>query len=174
MEETRKYKSNVGLILLFLVGILAITGDLVSYFFFHSRLWYLELLFLIIILLSGQLVYLDGKKIDAGSAYPHQRTFRARTWTPSSWSVLVIVIWIILFPYYIHKREDIYWQNIKVDYGDGKIMEREIEIKVKKKPRVDKSKYSKNVAFCPNCNSPYPIRMLEKSKYCGVCGRLLK
>lgn len=174
MERSRDYKRNVYLIMLLIIGAIALIMDVISYVFFDSRVWFLELILLIIILLSAQLVYLDARKIEAGKAYPHQRTLRALTWTPISWGVLVLLLWIILFPYYLHKREDIFWQNISVRYDTLKTIEREIKIHVKKEAEPDKSKYSENVRFCPRCNSPYPIRMLERSKYCGVCGGLLQ
>ncbi len=174
MERSRDYKTNYYLIMLLVIGGIVLIMDIVSYVTMDQRIWYSELIFLIIILLSAQLVYLDARKIEAGKAYPHQRTFRALTWTPVSWGILVLFIWIILFPYYLHKREDIFWQNISVRYDTLKTIEREIKIIQQKQPEPDKSKYSENVRFCPHCNSPYPISMLEHSKYCGVCGGLLK
>ncbi|UCG69114.1 MAG: hypothetical protein JSV09_15235 [Thermoplasmata archaeon] len=174
MENGRKYKSNIYLIALISIGTAAVVIEIVSYLFFDLRLWYFDLALFIVILLSAQSVYLDARKIDAGKAYPEQKTFRAMTWTPTSWGVLVLVIWIIMFPLYLYKREEIFWQNITVEYSTLKTIEREIKPQKRSEPSSDPSKYSKNVRFCPRCHTPYSIRQLNRTKHCNMCGELLK
>ncbi|UCF07865.1 MAG: hypothetical protein JSW28_09530 [Thermoplasmata archaeon] len=119
-------------------------------------------------------MYLDASKIDAGKAYPEQKTFRSLTWTPVSWAVLVFVLWIIFFPKYLSRRGEIFWQNISVEYKTLKAIEREIKPQKEVQPTPESSKYSDNVRFCPRCNTPYPITMLKHSKHCIVCGEMLE
>jgi hypothetical protein len=188
METTRKYKRNPGLIALGAVGGLCAVIWVVSNFVFTIEILSFELagqevkfivlLYFIIMLLSGQLVYSDAAKIDAGEAAPEQKTFRSLTWSPASWGVLVFFLWIIMFPYYLYKREEIYWQNITVEYSALKTIEREITTHTKTsnphpQPKPPKKEYSENVGTCPTCDTPYPIRMLERSKICNRCGKLL-
>ena len=176
MQNSREYKSNPFLITLLIIGSLAVVIEVLSYIFYSSRILYLELLILIIIILSAPLVYRDAKKIDAGEAYSEQRTFRSLTWTPVSWGILVFIIWIIFFPVYLYKREEIYWRNISIEYHTLKTMERDITVQTQKQPPPShrKAEYSEKVATCPRCDTPYPIRMLERSKHCSRCGELLK
>jgi len=176
MQSSREYKSNPYLITLLIIGSFAVFIEVFSYIFYSSRILYLELLILIIIILSAPLVYRDAKKIDAGEAYSEQRTFRSLTWTPVSWGILVFIIWIIFFPVYLYKREEIYWRNISIEYHTLKTMERDITIQKQKQPPPSPSKaeYSENVGICPRCGTPYPLRMLERSKHCSRCGELLK
>jgi hypothetical protein len=176
MQSSREYKSNPYLITLLIIGSFAVIIEIFSYIFYGSWNLFIDLLILIIILLSTPLVYKDAKKIDAGEAYSEQRTFRALTWTPMSWGILVFIIWIIFFPIYLFKREEIYWRNISIEYHTLKTMERDITIQKQKQPPPSpgKAEYSENVGTCPRCDTPYPIRMLERSKHCGRCGELLK
>ncbi|UCE36460.1 MAG: hypothetical protein JSW00_13185 [Thermoplasmata archaeon] len=185
MEHGRKYKSNPYLITLLIMGTIIVIIEVVSFAMHRYRIWYFDLyginfyyyefLFFIILLISAQLTYLDAKKIEAGKAFPEQKTFRSMTWTPLSWGVLVFFFWILLFPAYLYMREDIYWRNISVEYDMLKTMEREITHQTQKQPPPSpkKAEYSKNVGTCPRCDTPYPIRMLERSKYCPRCGELL-
>jgi hypothetical protein len=177
MQNSREYKSNPFLITLLIIGSLAVVIEVLSYIFYSSRILFLELLFLIIIILSAPLVYKDAKKIDAGEAYPEQRTLRAMTWTPISWGILVFIIWVIFFPVYLFKREEIYWRNISVEYRTLKTIERDITLQTQRQPpppAPNKTEYSENVGICPRCDTPYPLKMLERSKYCSRCGELLK
>ena len=188
MEDERKYKSNPYLITLLVIGTIIVLIWVVSYAIYRKRSWdfellgihfyyyYFEILFLIIALLSGQTTYLDAKKIEAGRTAPHQKTFRAMTWTPLSWGVLAIVLWIFVFPAYLYMRSDIFWQNISVEYKTLKTIERDVTIQIHEEPIPESEmvEYSENVGICPNCDSPYPLKMLEKSKYCPRCGGLIK
>jgi hypothetical protein len=187
MEQSRVYRSNPYLIALLAIGaldavfwvILYVANDKDRIWFLEindTKLWFLDLLFLVIILLSPQLVHNDASIMNAGEAYPQQKTFRAMTWSPASWGVLVFFLWIFVLPLYIYKREEIYWQNISADYSTLGAMKREIKTQTVKKaapPPEDKSEYSENVGFCSNCDTPYPLRMLERSKFCNRCGELL-
>lgn len=178
MENSRNYQSNYYLIALLIIGSFAAIIEVLSYIIYRARIWYLELLFIIIVFLSTQVVYKDAQKIDAGEAYPQQKTFRSLTWTPASWATLVFVIWIIFFPLYLFMREDIFWRNISVEYHTLKTIERDIKIQNHKpqelkQPSSNESKYEGNVRTCPSCGTPYPVRMLERSKYCNRCGGLL-
>lgn len=185
MVQSKNYTSNPALAgLLIIGGIVLIIGvlsyilelDILIYYVNGIRIRLLVLIFFIIVLMSGQLVYYDAKKIDAGYASPEQKTWRSMTWTPGSWGVLVFFLWIILFPVYLSKREEIYWQNITVGYSTLKAIERDINIQTLKQPPqpvAKKKKYSDNVGICPSCETPYPIRALERSKYCNRCGELL-
>ena len=177
MGNSREYESNFNLIALLVLGTATVIIEVLSYIIYNLRIWFIELGIFIIILLSAQFVYKDAKKIDAGDAYPEQRTLRALTWTPTSWGVLVFFLWLFLFPFYLHKREEIYWQNISVGYSTLKTIERDINIQIRKPPphsAAKKKKYSDNVGICPSCETPYPLRKLERSKYCNRCGELLK
>ncbi len=176
MQSSREYKSNPFLITLVIIGSFVVFIEILSRILYGSGSLYLELLILIIIILSAPLVYRDAKNIDAGEAYSEQRTFRSLTWTPLSWGILVFIIWIIFFPVYLYKREEIYWRNISIEYHTLKTMERDITIQKQKQPPPTPSKagYSEKVGICPRCDTPYPIRMLERSKHCSRCGELLK
>lgn len=182
MAKTREYKPNYILMMLAAVGgaifaigvVLHILDSRIWMTLFGTTLPILEFLFIIVISASAQLVYFDAKKIDAGKSYPHQRTFRAMTWTPGSWGVLVFLLWIVLFPKYLSMRETIFWQNISVEYKTLKAIEREIKDPQEIQVSNGEAKYSKNVRFCPRCNTPYPITMLKHSKHCIICGESLE
>jgi uncharacterized membrane protein YobD (UPF0266 family) len=186
MEDSRDYKSNPILIGLAVIGGLCILIWALSNFvldfefitlnFADIRIRFIGILFFIIVLLTAQFVYIDANNIDAGEASPEQKTFRAMTWSPTSWGVLVFFIWFIMFPLYLYKREEIFWQNISVEYSALKTIERDIKTVSHKKsnrPAPPKKEYSENIGICPTCDTPYPIRMLERSKFCSRCGGLL-
>ena len=186
METTRDYKSNPYLIALGAIGGLCaviwvvtnyvITIDILTIELAGQEIKIVVLLFFIVLLLSGQLVYLDASKIDAGEAASEQKTLRSLTWTPASWGVLVFFLWIIMFPYYLYKREEIFWQNISVEYSALKTIERDITTTTtnpQPQPEPPKKEYSENIGTCPRCDTPYPLRMLERSKICSRCGELL-
>jgi hypothetical protein len=186
MEDSRDYKSSPVLIGLGAFGGLCILFWVLSNFIFEMefldyyineiRIRIVVLLFLIVLLLSGQFVYMDASKINAGEAAPEQRTLRSLTWSPASWGVLVFFLWPIMYPYYLHKREEIFWQNISVEYSALKTIERDIKTTTTKQTiqqAPPKKKYSSNVGVCPTCDTPYPLRMLERSKFCNRCGELL-
>ena len=186
MEDSRDYKSNPILIGLAVIGGLCLLIwvlsnyvldiEIMSFYLGDIRIRFIAILFFIIDLISAQFVYFDANKIDAGEAYPEQRTLRAMTWSPSSWGVLVFFLWIIMFPLYLYKREEIFWQNISVEYSALKTIEREIKTvshKRSNQPAPPKKEYSENIGVCPTCDTPYPLRMLERSKFCSRCGGLL-
>lgn len=187
MEASREYKSNPYLIVLGAIGGLCavlwvlsrfvFTMDILSFELAGQEVKIIVLLYFIVMLLSGQLVYFDASKIDAGESAPEQRTLRALTWSPVSWGVLVFFLWIIMFPYYLYKREEIYWQNISVEYSQLKTIERDIKPQIHKAtppPDPEKKEYAEHIGTCPRCDTPYPIRMLERSKFCARCGERLK
>jgi hypothetical protein len=187
METSRDYKGNPSLIVLGAVGGLCAVLWVLSNYVFTIDILAIELggqeikivvfLFFMVMVASSMMVYMDASKIDAGESAPEQRTLRAMTWSPASWAVLVFFLWIIMFPYYLYKREEIYWQNISVEYSALKTIERDITTTAtanpQPKPAPPKKEYSENVGTCPTCDTPYPIRMLERSKICSRCGELL-
>jgi hypothetical protein len=186
METSRDYRGNPSLIVLGAIGGLCAVLWVLSNYVFTIDILAIELagqeikivvfLFFMVMVSSSMMVYMDAAKIDAGESAPEQRTLRAMTWSPASWAVLVFFLWIIMFPYYLYKREEIYWQNISVEYSALKTIEREITTTVtnpKPPPAPPKKEYSEKVGTCPTCDTPYPIRMLERSKICSRCGELL-
>ncbi len=187
METSRDYKSNPPLIALGAIGGLCAVLWVVSNYVFTIDFLAIELagqeikivvfLFFMVMVSSSMLVYKDASKIDAGESAPEQRTLRSLTWSPASWAVLVFFLWILMFPYYMYKREEIYWQNISVEYSALKTIERDITTTAtanpQTKPEPPKKEYSDNVGVCPRCDTPYPLRMLERSKICNRCGGLL-
>jgi len=183
METSRDYKSNPYLIGLGAIGGLCaiiwiisnnvFTIEILSFELAGQEIKIIVLLYFIVMLLSGQLVYMDASKINAGEAAPEQKTFRSLTWTPASWGVLVFFLWIIMFPYYLYKREEIYWQNISVEYSALKTIERDIKPQIHRStppPEPVKKEYGDHIGVCPTCDTPYPLRMLERSKFCNRCG----
>jgi hypothetical protein len=189
MENGRQYRSNPYLITLAAIGGLSALIEVLSYVLGWDilafplndmQISFFILLLIMVIIFSAGAVYGDARKIQAGEAFPHQKTLRALTWTPASWAVLCFVLWIFLFPYYLYKREDIFWQNIDVEYSTLKTIERDITSYTpqaqKAQPQQEpppKKEYGENIGVCPTCDTPYPIRMLERSKYCTRCGGLL-
>ena len=187
MENDRIYKSNPYLIGLLAIGGVCVIVWVLSKYVLNTQtltfdlnsleISFITLLFLVVILVSSQLVYIDALKINAGEAFPHQKTFRSKTWTPVSWAVLTLVFWIIFFPFYLFNREDIYWRNISVDYHTLKTIERDINLQVQRQPSQpspENKKYLEHVGICPRCETPYPLKRLERSKFCARCGELLK
>jgi hypothetical protein len=186
MEDSRDYKSNPILIGLAVIGGLCVLFwvlsnfvldiEILSFYLADIRIRFIGILLFMIILISAQFVYFDANKIDAGEASPEQRTLRAMTWSPASWGVLVFFLWFIMFPLYLYKREEIFWQNISVEYTALKTIERDIKTVSPKQtiPRAPpKKEYSDNIGVCPTCDTPYPLRMLKRSKFCSRCGGLL-
>ena len=179
MERSREYKPNYILIGLISVGAVIMAVRIIMFIFnnirfFDERVMLMEIAYIIIRGLSAGFVYMDAKKIEAGKAYPHQKTLKSLTWTPGSWSVLVLVLWTLYFPKYLSRRGEIFWQNISVEYKTLKAIEREIKPQKEVQPEPENSIYSENVRFCPRCNTPYPITMLKHSKHCMICGELLE
>lgn len=179
MERSRKYKPNYILIGLISVGAVLLVMRVFLYIFnnedlFNESVRPLELGYIIIRFLSAPMVYMDAKKIEAGKAYPEQKTLRSLTWTPGSWAALIFVAWLLFFPKYLSRRGEIFWQNISVEYKTLKAIEREIRPQKEVIPTPDTSRYSDNVRFCPRCNTPYPITMLKHSKHCIICGEVLE
>ena len=179
MERSREYKPNYVLIGLISVGAVLMVVRIIMYIFNNIRLldervMPLEIAYIIIRGLSSGFVWMDAKKIEAGKAYPHQKTLKSLTWTPGSWAVLVFVVWTLFFPKYLSRRGEIFWQNISVEYKTLKAIEREIKPQKEVPPEPEASKYSDNVRFCPRCNTPYPITMLKHGKHCMICGEQLE
>ena len=186
METSRKYKSNPSLIALGVIGGLCALIWIISRFVFTIEILSFEmagqevklivLLYFSVMIWSAGLVYMDAGKINAGEAAPEQKTFRAMTWSPASWGGLVFFLWILMFPYYMNKREEIYWQNISVEYSALKTIERDITPQIHRPtspPEPVKKEYADNIGTCPTCDTPYPLRMLERSKFCNRCGEKL-
>jgi hypothetical protein len=179
MDRSREYKPNYLLIGLAAIGAVLLVVRIIMFIFnnvqfFDERVMPMEISYVIVRVLSALFVYMDAKKIEAGKAFPHQKTLKSITWTPGSWAALVFVLWILYFPKYLSRRSEIFWQNISVEYKTLKAIEREIKPQKEVQPEPEDSQYSENVRFCPRCNTPYPITMLRHSKHCIICGELLE
>lgn len=173
-----EYKQNQLLIMLFILGISYIIFSIILEFLFSISLGYgiclINLVGYVIIILSAYFVYKDAQQINASREYPGQKLFAPMTWTPFSWGMLVLFFPILLFLLYLIKRQDIYWKNQPVQrYSmDRKRYMTRVEIQNKEPP--PQPKYGEKVRLCPNCDTPYSIRMLERSNECKVCGEPLK
>lgn len=62
----------------------------------------------IIILISAIWIYTDAKKYGLGPAPGEKQELgQIRTWTPGTWAILVIIFWIVFFPLYLWKKDDL-------------------------------------------------------------------
>jgi len=102
-KSQNPYSMNIILILLLGLGLLGV--------------FYPPFLVLIVII-SAIAVYYDAKAIGAGghsqngSMNNEESTFSTYTWSPLSWGLVVLLLWIIGLPLYLIKRRELFELNI--------------------------------------------------------------
>lgn len=57
------------------------------------------------------IIYTDAKKLRAGAGFQKQEFFKATTWHPSSWAILVFFFGIIMLIVYFICRKDVFMRN---------------------------------------------------------------
>ena len=77
---------------------------------FFVCLFIFPLFSLLLIVISWFLVYYDAKELNAGR-FENKKKVEIITYKPSSWLLLVVLFWIIFFPYYMYKRRTIWELN---------------------------------------------------------------
>jgi hypothetical protein len=177
MNES-SYKRNQLLIILFVIGIFYGIISVFLNILFYALLGYgiclIEAVGYAIIIITAHLAYKDAQKLNAGDAYSKQGLFEPLTWSPTSWGLLVLFFWIIMMPLYLFMRREIFWKNqprpTYIPKPRSHISQQPIQKRQVSKP----PKYGENVRVCPNCDTPYSIKMLERSNECKRCGELLK
>ncbi|WP_422149049.1 double zinc ribbon domain-containing protein [Methanoregula sp.] len=106
-RSQRRYSMNVILILLLGVGLVSLCGSPTTL-----------ALTVIIVIISAIAVYYDAKAIGAGgqsqngSMNNEESTFSTYTWSPLSWGLIVLLLWIIGLPLYLIKRRELFTLNI--------------------------------------------------------------
>ena len=63
---------------------------------------------LLIVIISAIAVYYDAKAIGAGKELKKE-TMDSITWSPFSWALLVLLVWIFILPFYLIKRKEIFF-----------------------------------------------------------------
>ena len=168
-----EYKHNRLLIIFLIAGLTNFALEIILLIFFGIVTILLELSWFIIWVTSAHLTYKDAQRLRAGG-FREQRLFEPVTWSPTSWGIVVLFFWIIMLPLYLFMREELFWEIPPASIDHYKPVRHYIE-SVKRKPPAPKSTiYGKNVLFCPNCETPYSKKMLERSLFCKYCGELLK
>lgn len=61
----------------------------------------------LIVIISAIAVYYDAKSIGAGKQ-SNKETMESITWSPTSWALLVLLLWILGLPFYLIKRKEIF------------------------------------------------------------------
>lgn len=92
----KTYQSSILLILL------------IPAFFFSSIFDFFGLFIMLIICTIA--VYSDAKEIGAGSNISKEN-MSSITWSPTSWALIVFLLWIIGYPLYLIKRREIWESN---------------------------------------------------------------
>jgi uncharacterized membrane protein YvbJ len=90
----KNYSNNYILVVLLILGILTI--------FINPIITFL------IVVISAILVYYDAKAIGAGKE-SKKETMDSITWSPFSWALLVLLVWIFILPFYLIKRKEIFF-----------------------------------------------------------------
>ena len=62
---------------------------------------------LLIVIISTIAVYYDAKAIGAGT-HSNKETMETITWSPLSWALIVLLLWIIGLPLYLIKRKVVF------------------------------------------------------------------
>lgn len=87
------YETNWILILAFIVGLPSI---------------FIPIILFIIVIGSAIAVYYDAEKIGAGRKTGQESTSSIVSWTPMTWGLLVMLLWIIMLPMYLIYRKEIF------------------------------------------------------------------
>jgi DNA-directed RNA polymerase subunit RPC12/RpoP len=89
----------------------------VAFFFVLFLLLLSPLLAFIFIILSAIAVYQDAKEIGAGSQSKTE-SMDTLSWSPVSWGLIVLLVWIVGHPLYLIKRREIFnLNNSEVTYA---------------------------------------------------------
>jgi hypothetical protein len=92
-SSQKNYSTNYILVILLISGIL---------FLFIS-----PIITAIIVIISAVAAYYDAKAIGAGK-HSNKETMASITWSPTSWALLVLLLWILILPFYLIKRKEIF------------------------------------------------------------------
>jgi DNA-directed RNA polymerase subunit RPC12/RpoP len=95
-KSDHNYEPNWVLILAFGFGLLSI---------------FVPPLLIIIVIASAIAVYYDAKTIRAGEQTIEEATMNTHSWSPLSWGLMVLFLWIIGLPLYLFKRREIFYFN---------------------------------------------------------------
>lgn len=92
----KNYASNYILIALLIFGVVSV---------FIS-----PIILLIIVIISAIMVHSDAKSIGAGKQ-SNKETMESISWSPLSWAILVLLLWILILPFYLIKRKEIFFHG---------------------------------------------------------------
>ncbi|UCF07397.1 MAG: hypothetical protein JSW28_07005 [Thermoplasmata archaeon] len=172
------YERNQLLIILFLIGLFYGFIGIIMEILLHAVLGFgiclIEFMGYALVIVTAHLVYKDAQKINAGNASERQRLLEPLTWSPTSWGLLVLLFWIIMMPLYLFLRREIYWKNLPRPTYTLKPRTHIPRQTFPKQQVIEPPQYGENVRICPNCETPYSIKMLERTRECKRCGEPLK
>lgn len=95
INSQKNYSTSYILILVFILSLVA--------FFINIYVG------IIMVMISAAAVYSDAKSIGAGTRF-EKESMNTLSWTPFSWGLIVLLLWIIGFPLYLIKRNEIFNQ----------------------------------------------------------------
>jgi hypothetical protein len=128
-EQFKAYKPNWILFLAFAFGLISIV---------------VPALLVLIVIASAIAVYYDAKAIRAGEKITDESTMNTHSWSPLSWGLIVLLLWIIGLPLYLFKRREIFFLNYRempVSISD----EHESDVRIQSYPqRTPNIEYQKN------------------------------
>ena len=93
----KTYSTNYIPVVLFIVGLVFVFVNPVIYF--------------IILIINAIVIYSDAKAIGAGTKSAKEQALKSVTWKPVSWAVLAFFFWIIVVPFYLIKRAELFSLN---------------------------------------------------------------
>ncbi len=93
----KTYATNYIPVVLFIVGLLCVFVN--------------PVVFLIIVIINAIVVFIDARSIGAGTQSAKELAFTSVTWRPISWAVLAFFFWIIVVPFYLIKRKELFSFN---------------------------------------------------------------
>lgn len=142
-EQFEAYKPNWILFLVFAFGLISI--------FFAPLL-------VIIVIASAIAVYYDAKAIRAGEQVTTELTMNTNSWTPLSWGLLVLLLWIIALPLYLYKRKEIFFQNYQEQsssFSNELISDARIQSYPQRTPNIGNQKSINNINIHSEEKSPF-------------------
>src|SRR5271157_2325726 len=149
---------------------------LIGFFILTLFMIFSPLLMILFVIASALIIYDDAKKMGAGNIYKNE-SLDTLSWSPTSWALIVLLLWIIGYPLYLIKRKEIFEksqtlrQNLVVPLTKNSSeypQTQDIPKTTGPSSQIQSSPLIPNNTpiFCPACRSPMDL----SDKFCRDCG----